>query len=71
MQVNKVIEAFYRDMYTSKITGNNSSNVSEHDQNTDDFIEELNIPKLSVEEQESLEQDLAFRLGLIIAVTRK
>lgn len=71
MQVNKVIEAFYRDMYTSKITGNNSSNVSEHDQNIDDFIEELNIPKLSVEEQESLEQDLAFRLGLIIAVTGK
>ena len=60
MQVNKEIENFYSKMYTSKITGNNTSDVSEHNNNIHKFIEGLNIPQLNVEEQESLEKDLTF-----------
>ena len=47
-------------MYTSKISGNNSNDVSEHDHDIHKFIEGLNIPQLNVEEQESLEKDLTF-----------
>ena len=47
-------------MYTSKIPGNNTSDLSEHDHNIHKFIEGLNIPQLNVEEQESLEKDLTF-----------
>ena len=60
VQVNKEIENFYSKMYTSKITGNNTSDVSEHNNNIHKFIEGLNIPQLNVEEQESLEKDLTF-----------
>ena len=60
VQVNKEIENFYSKMYTSKISGNNTSDVSEHNNNIHKFIEGLNIPQLNVEEQESLEKDLKF-----------
>lgn len=58
MQVNKEIGDFYQNMYTSKITGNNSTSVYEHNQKIDGFTEGVNIPQLNVEEQESLEKDL-------------
>lgn len=45
-------------MYTSKITGNNSTSVYEHYQKIDSFTGRLNIPQLNVEQQESLEKDL-------------
>ena len=60
MQVNIEIENSYSKMYTSKITSNNTSDVSEHNNNIHKFIEGLNIPQLNVEEQESLEKDLTF-----------
>ena len=60
VQVNKEIEKFYSKMYTSKINGNNTSDDSQHNNNTHKFIEGLNIPQLNVEEQESLEKDLTF-----------
>ena len=60
VRVNKEIANFYSKMYTSKITGNNTSDVSEHNNNIHKFIEGLNIPQLNVEEQESLEKDLTF-----------
>ena len=60
VQVNKGIEDFSRNMYTSKITANNSDYISEHNQNLDDFIKGPSIPQLNVEEQESLEKDLIF-----------
>ena len=60
VQVNNGIEDFYRNMYTSKITANNSNYISEHNQNLDDFIKGLSIPQLNKEEQESLEKDLTF-----------
>ena len=59
-QVNKEIENFYAKMYTSKISSNNTNDVSEHNHNIHKFIEGLNIPQLNVEEQESLEKDLTF-----------
>ena len=57
-QVNKEIEDFYGKMYTSKMSGNNTCDVSEHNHNIHKFIEGLNIPQLNIEEQESLEKDL-------------
>ena len=60
VQVNKEIENFYGKMYTSKIPGNNTSDLSEHNHNIHKFIEGLNISQLNVEEQESLEKDLTF-----------
>ena len=57
-QVNKEIENFYGKMYTSKISGNNISDLFEHNHTIRKFIEGLNIPQLNVEEQESLEKDL-------------
>lgn len=59
-QVNKEIEDFYGKMYTSKMSGNNTCDVSEHNHNIHKFIEGLNIPQLNIEEQESLEKDLTF-----------
>ena len=59
-QVNKEIENFYGKLYTSKISGNNTGDVSEHNHNIHKFTEGLNIPQLNVEEQESLEKDLTF-----------
>ena len=47
-------------MYTSKIPGNNTSDLSENSHNIHKFIEGLKIPQLNVEEQESLEKDLTF-----------
>ena len=47
-------------MYTSKIPGNNTSDLSENSHNIHKFIEGLNIPQLNVEEQESLEKNLTF-----------
>ena len=47
-------------MYTSKISGNNTSNLSKHNHNIHRFIEGLDIPQLNVEEQESPEKDLTF-----------
>ena len=47
-------------MYTSKIPGNNTSDLSEHNHNIHKFIKGLEIPQLNVEEQESLEKDLTF-----------
>ena len=38
-------------MYTSKIPGNNTSDLSKHNHNIYKFIEGLNIPQLNVEEQ--------------------
>ena len=38
-------------------SGNNTSDLSEHNHNIHKFIEGLNIPQLNVEEQESLEKD--------------
>ena len=48
-------------MYTSKIPGNNTSDLSEHNHNIHKFIEGLKIPELNVEEQDSLEKDLTFK----------
>jgi len=59
-QVNKETENFYGKLYTSKLSGNNTSDVTEHNHSIDKFIEELTIPQLNVEEQESLEKDLTF-----------
>ena len=50
-QVNKEIKNFYGKMYTSKIPGNNTSDLSEHNRNIHKFIEGLNIPQLNEEEQ--------------------
>ena len=47
-------------MYTSKFTGNNTCDVSEHNNDIHKFIEGLDIPQLNVEEQESLEKDLTY-----------
>ena len=55
-QVNKEIEAFYREMYTAKINDNMDNHAYEHKFN--DFIEDLNIPQLSGEEKSFLEKDL-------------
>ena len=52
-QVNKEIEAFYRNMYTAKINNNMDSQ-----QKCNEFIENLNIPQLNDEEQSFLEKDL-------------
>ena len=60
VQVNKEIENFYSKIYNSKITGNNTCNVSEHNNNIHKFIEGLDIPQLNIEEQESLEKYLTF-----------
>ena len=43
-------------MYTAKINDNMDNHAYEHKFN--DFIEDLNIPQLSGEEQSSLEKDL-------------
>ena len=59
-QVNKEIENFYGKMYTSKIPGNNTSDLSEHNHNIHKFIKGLKIPQLNVEEEESLEKNLMF-----------
>ena len=59
-QVNKEIENFYGKLYTSKISGNNTGDVSEHNHNIHKFTEGLNIPQLNVEEQESPENDMTF-----------
>ena len=53
VQVNKEIEDFYQNMYTSKTTGNNNTSVYEHNQKIDGFTESLNISQLNVDEQES------------------
>ena len=58
VQVNKEIEVFYQNMYTSKTNGNNNTSVYEHNQKIDGFTEGLNIPQLKEDEQESLEKDL-------------
>ena len=58
MQVNKEIEVFYQNMYTSKTNGNNNTSVYEDNQKIDGSTEGLNIPQLNVDEQESLENDL-------------
>jgi len=58
--LNKEIESFYGKLYTFKLSGNNTSDVSEHNHDINKFIEGLNIPQLNVEEQESLEKDLTF-----------
>lgn len=58
MQVSKEIGDFYENMYTSKTTGGNNTSVYEHNQKIDSFTEGLNIPRLNVEEQESLEKIL-------------
>ena len=55
-QVNKEIEAFYRKMYTAKINDNMDNHAYEH--KFKDFIEDLDIPQLSDEEQSFLEKDL-------------
>ena len=47
-------------MYTSKISGNNTTDLSEQNHDIHKFIEDLNISKLNVEEQESTENDLTF-----------
>ena len=48
-QVNKEIENFYGKLYTSKISGNKTGDVSEHNHNIHKFTEGLNIPQLNVE----------------------
>ena len=55
-QVNKEIEAFYREMYTAKINDNMDNHAYEH--KFRDFIEDLDIPQLSEEEQSFLEKEL-------------
>ena len=60
MQVKKKIENFYGKMYTSKMSGNNTSNLSKQN-HSHKFIEDLSIPQLNVEEQESIEKDLTFK----------
>ena len=47
-QVNKEIENFYGKIYTSKISGNNTSDLSEHNHNIHKFME--GFPQLNVEE---------------------
>ena len=42
-QVNKEIENFYGKMHTSKIPGNNTSDLSEHNHNIHKFIEGLKM----------------------------
>ena len=53
--INKEIESFYANMYTSKI---DETRISQQNIPFEDFIEGLNIPQLSKEEQEHLDQDL-------------
>ena len=57
VQVKKEIEAFYQSLYTSKF-GDKSTQVSNYDNKFEDFIEGLDIPQLSEEEQEPLETEL-------------
>ena len=66
--LNKEIESSYGKLHTSKLSGNNTSDVSEHNHDINKFIECLNIPQLNVEEQESLEKDLTFE-ELKVALT--
>jgi len=47
-------------MHTSKITANNNADISEYNQNLDDFINDLNIPQLNEGEQKALEKGLTF-----------
>ena len=54
----KELEIFIRTCTLLKINGNNSTSVHEYNQKTDGFTEDLNIPQLNEEEQESLEKDL-------------
>ena len=53
--INKEIESFYANMYTSKI---DETRISQQNIPFEDFIGGLNIPQLSKEEQEHLDQDL-------------
>ena len=53
--INKEIESFYANMYTSKI---DEARISQQNIPFEDFIEGLNIPQLSKEEQEHLDQDV-------------
>ena len=53
--INKEIESFYAKMYTSKI---DETRISQKNIPFEDFIEGFNIPQLSKEEQEHLDQDL-------------
>ena len=56
VQVKKEIEAFYQSLYTSKF-GDKGTQVSNYDTKFYDFIEVLDIPQLSEEEQEPLETE--------------
>ena len=53
--INKETESFYANLYTSKI---DEARISQQNIPFEDFIEGLNIPQLSKEEQEHLDQDL-------------
>ena len=53
--INKEIESFYANTYTSKF---DETRISQQNIPFEDFIEGLNIPQLSKEEQEHLAQDL-------------
>ena len=57
VQVKKEIEASYQSLYTSKF-GDKSTQVSNYDNELEDFIEGLDIPQLSEGEQEPLETEL-------------
>ena len=57
VQVKKAIEVFYQSLYTSKF-GDKGTQVSNYDKKFDDFIEGLDIPQLSEEDQEHLETEL-------------
>jgi len=54
VQVNKEIEDFYRKMYTAKINDNMDNHALE--QTFNDFIKDLDIPQLNVEEQTFLDR---------------
>ena len=53
--INKEIENFYKNMYTSKVDNMQSSQASK---GFNDYIKDINSPRLSMEEQEDLDQSL-------------
>jgi len=59
--INKEIESFYCNMYTSKI---DETQISQQNIPFENFIEGFNIPQLSKEEQEHLDQDLTYKAEL-------
>ena len=56
-QIEKELEKFYSNMYTSK---NLKSESQGENKSFESFVEGIEIPQLNVDEQDSLEHDFTF-----------